>query len=248
MGQPPDQLALFELTRAERVPTRDSVEEGARRLAFTLSQRLGVPIRLAVTDNRSTMVSFRRSGSELRLRVHHMFLDAPAPIVHALAAYAGRGRGAAGRVLDHYIEQHQPKVRRGRTSETPPMRSRGRCVDLQAIFERINREHFDNTIVAEIGWGRTPLRRRRKSIRLGVYDHQLREIRIHPALDRPEVPDYFIEYIVFHEMLHQALPTTVTAKGRVHHPPVFRARERIFPHYQAALRWEREHLSLLLRG
>ena len=65
---------------------------------------------------------------------------------------------------------------------------------------------------------------------------------------RPDVPRYFVEFIVFHEMLHQVWPTTVTENGRVHHPPAFRARERTFPQYEAALRWEREHLSLLLRG
>ena len=35
---------------------------------------------------------------------------------------------------------------------------------------------------------------------------------------------------------------------RVHHPRAFREREKAFPLYAAALRWERENLNLLLRG
>ncbi len=112
----------------------------------------------------------------------------------------------------------------------------------------MNRTYFQDGIQARIGWGRMPPRRRRKSIRLGVYDHQTREIRIHPALDRPEVPAFFVEFIVFHEMLHQLFPSTGRGGRRVHHPRAFRDREKAFPHYVAALRWERENLGVLLRG
>ena len=100
---------------------------------------------------------------------------------------------------------------------------------------------------ASIGWGRAPGRRRRKSIRLGVYDHQTREIRIHPALDHPEVPRFFVEFIVFHEMLHQLFPSSNGPGRRVHHPRAFRDRERAFPLYQAAIAWERENLRALLQ-
>ena len=86
-----------------------------------------------------------------------------------------------------------------------------------------------------------------KSIRLGVYDHQTREIRIHPALDRPEVPRFFVEFIVFHEMLHQLFPSPPGAGRRC----TTRARSGTAsapsPRYAEATRWEKEHLSLLLR-
>jgi hypothetical protein len=65
-------------------PPREVVLERANSLAFRLSRELGVPVRLSVTDNRSTMVSFRRGPSTLTVRVHHMFLDAPDAVVRAL--------------------------------------------------------------------------------------------------------------------------------------------------------------------
>ncbi len=258
----PAQLTLFDADRSAparrslvldepeggRPPPREEVLERAERLAFRLSASLGVPVRLSVTDNRSTMVSFRRGQASLSVRIHHMFLDAPESVVRALADYTGRGSRTAGPVLDEYIRGMQPRIRQARHDAEEPLEPRGRCFDLLEMFERINARFFFGSIQARIGWGRTPPRRRRKSIRLGVYDHQTREIRIHPALDRPEVPAFFVEFIVFHEMLHQLFPSSGRGGRRVHHPRAFRDRERAYPLYEAALHWERENLKFLLRG
>ncbi len=251
----PFQLTLFgpaaapseeKLASGEDAPPEQVVAK-ANQLAFQLSRELGLPVRLSVTDNRSTMVSFRRASTALRLRVHHMFLDAPGAVVQAIADYAGRGHTHAGAVLDAYIRGQQPRIRRAshRDLELNP---RGRCFDLQRLFDDINQTYFQGGIQAQIGWGRTPAKRRRKSIRLGVYDHQSRQIRLHPALDRPEVPAFFVQFIVFHEMLHQLFPSSNRAGRRVHHPRAFRDREKAFPLYAAALRWEKQNLRVLLRG
>lgn len=230
-----------------RVAPKEDILEGAERLARALSEELGLPVRLAVTDNRSTMVSFRRATASLRVRLHHMFLDAPDPIVRAIADYAGRGRRNAGQVLDDYIRDRQPLIRRTREGSAT-LEPRGAIYDLQTMFDRLNDTFFQGGISAAIGWGKFPGKRRRKSIRLGVYDHQTREIRIHPALDRVEVPRYFVEFIVFHEMLHQLFPSSNGKGRRVHHPRAFRDREKAYPHYAVAIAWERANMKLLLRG
>ncbi|RKG84225.1 hypothetical protein [Corallococcus terminator] len=228
--------------------TREELWSRAESLAWRLSANLGMPVRLAVTDNRSTMVSFRRGSQVLQLRLHHMFLEAPESVVRAVADYAGRGHRNAGQLLDEYIRGQQPLIRQLRRESDAELNPLGRCFDLRALYNGVNEIYFQNGIQARIGWGRMPPRRRRKSIRLGVYDHQTREIRIHPALDRPEVPAFFVEFIVFHEMLHQLFPSSGRMGRRVHHPRAFRERERTYPHYGAALRWERENLGTLLRG
>lgn len=229
-------------------PPHPVVVARAEVLASRLSRDLGMRVRLAVTDNRSTMLSFKRNASALSVRLHHMFLDAPEDVVQALADYAGRGARKAGPVLDAFIQGMQPRIRQERNAAEAELETRGRCFDLQELFDRVNAAHFDNRIVASIGWGRHGPKRRKKSIRLGVYDHQTREIRIHPALDRPEVPRFFVEYIVFHEMLHQLFPSPPGAERRIHHPRAFRERERAYPHYAASVVWEKENLQLLLRS
>jgi hypothetical protein len=225
---------------------RELAVHKAESLARDLSRELGLPVRLSVTDNRSTMISFRRAPAALRLRLHHMFLDAPEPVVRAVADYAGRGQRRAGRVLDDFIRREQPRIRQERDATDESFTPEGRYFHLEEIRDRLNERFFQGGVRATIGWGRAPGRRRRRSIRLGVYDHQTREIRIHPALDHPEVPRFFVEFIVFHEMLHQLFPSSNGPGRRVHHPRGFRDRERAYPLYEAAIAWERENLRALL--
>lgn len=232
----------------EQSSSKQNVTLRAQGLAQAIANRLGTEFKVALTihDNRSTMLSFRRQPPLLQIRIHHMFLDAPSEVVASIADYTGRGRKEAGARIDDFVARQQEKIRAlpHRPSTLEP---RGRCFDLAEVFERINRLHFENAISARIGWGRNTSRRRRRSIRLGVYDHKAREIRIHPALDSPDVPRFFVEFIVFHEMLHQQFPSVRDTGRHVHHSRAFRIRERSFPLYQAALDWESQHLKELLR-
>lgn len=251
----PYQLELFqarapEVAEAPRrrvapAPPKEEVLPRADALARRIAADLGARVRLVVNDNRSTMVSFQREDGGLTLRLHHLFLDAPEDVVRALADYAGRGRRRAGKTIDAYVQAREERIRAvARRPDT--LKPTGKCFDLQAIFARLNVLHFQDGIRARIGWGRSIGRRRRKSIRLGVYDHSAREIRIHPALDKPDVPLFFVEYIVFHEMLHQLFPSARHDGRHVHHPRAFKDREKAFPLYDAAIAWERQHLAKLL--
>ncbi len=232
--------------RAPLLP-RPVLQQRAAELARTLSAYLARPVRLHVTDNRSTMLSYRRLRDQLVLRLHHMFLDAPAEVIRAVGDYAGRGARGAGLLIDAFVRSHSAAIRVGEGSH-PGVRlsGRGRVYDLKAIFERLNHRFFGGAIDARIGWGRAGPSRRRRTIRMGVYDHLARTIRVHPALDRAEVPAFFVEYIVFHEMLHQAIPGRDTGTRKQHHGPEFRAREQRYPDYERALAWEKENLNLLL--
>lgn len=230
------------------MPSRQETLARARVLASQLAEHLegAVKVLLTVHDNRSTMLSFRRQPPVLKIRAHHMFLDAPPDVVRAMADYAGRGKRQAGTVIDDFIARRQERIAAFPRKPTP-LEPRGECFDLQSLFDDVNAAHFAGKIDARIGWGRHTSKRRRKSIRLGVYDHKAKEIRIHPALDRPDVPRFFVEFIVFHEMLHQLFPSARDEGRHVHHPRAFRDRERRFPKYDAAMVWERAHLQELLR-
>lgn len=74
-----------------------------------------------------------------------------------------------------------------------------------AIYSSLNEEYFDGSLSVDITWGRRQTRGVYRKRRLGSYDAAGSLIRIHPALDKPAVPRFFIEYIVYHEMLHAAI-------------------------------------------
>ncbi len=239
-----------EANRQLTLPSREARLSAARLLADELSSILSERVRLTVHDNRSTMVSFRRRPGEVHYRVHHMFLEAPGEIVSALAAFAGPGRGGAaarrrraGGHIDAFVKAHRARIAAPRADRLQP---RGRVHDLQAIFDRVNAEHFGGAIEARIGWGPVRTGRRRRTVKTGVYVQDARIIRIHPTLDRPEVPDYYVAMVVFHEMLHQAVPAREANGRRVVHGPEFRRRERAHPDHARARAWEERNLPLLL--
>lgn len=240
-----EQLALFE-RRAEGPPNAAAITPKAEALADFLWKALGKPVRLSVTNNLSTMVSFRKQGAGWVVRLHHLFLDAPDEVRTALAHFmCGENRRQASRSIDAFVEAQRAVLLAGKAPRA--LKARGRYFDLADIFARMNARFFDGRIEARIGWGRGRTRGARRTIRFGVYERDRREIRLHPALDHADVPLYFVEFIVFHEMLHQAVPRTAGKSRAVHHSREFREREKQFPHYQDALRWEKAHLSWLLR-
>ncbi len=239
------QLNLFDARRAPRAANVSS----ARELADTLSDLLAERVRLTVHDNRSTMVSFRRNPDEIHYRVHHMFLEAPNEVVTALAAFAGPRRGAAARRreagtrIDAFVKRNRARIAMPRADR---LLARGRVHDLQEIYDRLNGEQFGGEIEARIGWGPARPGKRRRTVKTGVYVQDARIIRIHPTLDRPQVPEFYVAAVVFHEMLHQAVPAREVNGRRIVHGAEFRRRERAYPDHGRARAWEHRNLALLL--
>ena len=207
---------------------------------------------LAVTDNRHTMISVKREKGLYRLRLHHMFLDAEPDVVRALGRYVGENDRDASTMLGNYIDNNQHLIRRARRARPAAvtLETQGEVHDLQEIYDDLNQRYFGGTIEARITWGqRTPhgaRRRRRNSIKMGSYSVEDRLIRIHPSLDRAFVPRSFVEWIVYHEMLHQKHDIPVVRGRRQFHTQEFLLEEAAFEAFEKSRRWERENLNRLL--
>ena len=83
---------------------------------------------------------------------------------------------------------------------------------------------------------------------MGSFAVEDRIIRIHPALDQEFVPDYFVAWIVFHEMLHGKHEVRREHGRRRFHTQAFMDEERTFPDFARACAWEKQHLDRLLRA
>jgi hypothetical protein len=204
-------------------------------------------VRVLITDNRSVLLSFRRLAGELTVRLHRMFLHAPLPVLRALArSLRGSGRRSDGEVR-RFMNENLHRVRSG-PRVMPPLLTGGGTHDLHAAFERLNAQFFGGRLAVPVTWGRGSGRARRGGLTFGSYDPVLRLIRIHPVLDRPEVPLYFLESVLHHEMLHHHLGGVPDAAGRtVYHSRAFRDAERRHPWHRQALAWEKANLAHLLR-
>jgi hypothetical protein len=225
------------------------VHEGARQ---ALERRLAVahhrPVLLSVTDNRRQMISFADRNGVLCARIHYMFLDAPAGIQGALIRFVAQGDRVASAEVGRYIEENGFRIRASRPV-VAPLATQGQTHDLMAIYRSLNQKYFGGAVDALITWGRrTSGKTPRRSIKLGSYSAVERLIRIHPVLDKPWVPRYFISYIVYHEMLHHVIPSSQGGGRKMLHPPIFRDRERLFRDFERALAWEKAHIGRLLRS
>ncbi len=227
------------------------VHEGARQqLERALRRVLGKRIELAITDNRRMMLTTRDMRGSVLVRVHHMFLDADPFTQHALGRYLRFGDRASSNIVGSYIEANEQRIRPLRR-RNKAMHTAGQKHDLFAIFNRLNDMYFQGMVDAQVTWGRRTRpknERLRESIKLGTYCAERKIIRIHPTLDRSWVPRYFVEYVVFHEMLHHMIPMPVRGGRRDLHSAEFRESEQRFRRYAEALEWEQKNLTRLLRS
>ncbi len=111
--------------------------------------------------------------------------------------------------------------------------SRGNIYDLDKIFNKLNRKYFDSSLEKPtLTWSQ----RKTRSI-LGHHDRVYETITISKSLDSKQVPDWLVEFIVYHEMLHIKHVARMINGRRYYHTAAFRLDERRFARYDEAQRW-----------
>lgn len=172
------------------------------------------------------------------LRCNDIFLiDAAgrAPLVLARSVCAAaRGRRQGGKaLLDWARGPEVDAFRREIEAAVVPDReaARGRQYDLHELFTRLNGRFFGGTLVpGPLAWGA-----RRACSRTGIYDPATGGIRLSPVLDGPEVPEYVVEYVLYHEMLHLVQDGEGRlGPGRRIHTAAFRRQEHRYPRWREA--------------
>jgi len=226
-----------------------------------LTERFSLPIEVSFGRSRSAPVqarAFEAAGGQQgwQLRLHKLFATAPEEVRDALAKWLRAGRRArkAGPILDEWIHTEIASLPRkaARVSITPA----GDVHDLEQLALPLIVGEFANDFRPrgpherpQITWGRRARSKSRRSLRLGSFEPESRVVRVHPVLDQSAVPEWFVTFVLKHELLHSVVPSYRDAAGRwVHHGPEFRAREAGWPEYRAALRWERQNLPRLIRS
>ena len=132
-------------------------------------------------------------------------------------------------VMSHSTRRNIARVRRKRSRRIPD-RPRGLSHDLEPMFASLNLEYFGGRLRRpRLGWSARPWRSQ-----FGCYDPSLNQIVMNRRLDRPDVPTYAVEFILYHEMLHVKHPLRAGACGLQSHSPEFRAEEKLFAHHGRA--------------
>lgn len=215
-----------------------------------LTSFLKNPVSIIITDNTRSIIYSKWEKRVYRIRLHHMFLDADESTLKALAYYISGKRKDTHERLDDFIRKHKWKIRRTPESSRPrkiPLRVQGQYFNLANAFNELNQTYFNNQIKCSIMWGNAPRRVRQRSVRLGSYSYRTSTIRINPLLDRPFVPQYVLDSIVYHEMLHHLLGSKEKNGRQMSHHRTFKHMEKRFVHYNQAKQWIDKNLTRLLK-
>ena len=129
-----------------------------------------------------------------------------------------------------FPEQASVKHRDAAKSYSPE----GSVFNLQEIFDHVNQRFFNNQLTPPvIGWSKT-----KAYTRLGFYDANRNLLVISKIFDNKKVPVEVVRYLMYHEMLHIAVPARKSRSGRrTIHSREFKELERRFPDYETVTRW-----------
>jgi len=203
-------------------------------------------VRVAFYPYREVQARARQRDGVLQVRIAEVLHDMPERLHRALAlilvgklehkAYPKSEEERFDRYAksDRIVRRlaRQP-VRRRRPRRTKHYGTAGRRFDLNEVFDQVNREYFEGRLPRPpLSWTRNSGRRR-----MGYVEEGSRKVFISRSMDRPSVPRYAIEFIMYHELLHLIYPSERRGRKMLHHTKAFRQAERRFKHYAKARRW-----------
>ena len=234
-------------------PLRQDREDfSAEDWARFLSGQLGRNVRVRYGRARRQVIVAYPERAGLRIRMNHAFGRAPERVRIAVADWlrVGRRGRSACRALDDWIASIVSTLGPPRL---PRILARGAHHDLGEMLVDLLAHEFRALPEARrpsaVTWGRRGPRGALRSLQLGSFDPETALIRIHPVLDQPAVPRWFVRYVLFHELLHSELNEACHASKRAqHHGREFRRREGAYFDTARALAWQERNLSALLRS
>ena len=199
----------------------------------------GKSVSLTITDNSTSLLSLRTKSTSVSVRLHWMFLHADIHVIREIAAFIKNGKTKTP-LISQYIRKNDTLLKR-KTKKTPVIRTQGRYHNLHELFISVNDEYFTGTITALITWGKKNPKWSVRKRMLGSFCKSTNTIRINPVLDKKSVPQYIINFVIYHEMLHSVIPVEKKNGRRLIHTAEFRRREQLFKDYKKALAWEKRY-------
>jgi hypothetical protein len=217
---------------------------------FNLQERLqdaaGKKFQLKINDNRWTMLSVRWEPDCTKVSLHRMFLTAPQNIMEELACYFSKEGNLISPNVKAFIEDNLKTIDYSHTLNKGRLSHQGEVYNLQTIYNQLNREYFNNELRLAFTWFGKANQRNRSKVTFGLYQDSLKLIKIHKMLDNVEIPEYFVSFVMYHEMLHYVCPGFVDAKGIHHtHNKAFKEKEAQFRYYALTQQWIQEHQANL---
>jgi len=188
----------------------------------------------------SLTLTIRRRGDTMFVRFSDLLRRAPLEVREGAAALllarVYRRRTPRALVQPYLLYSRSDRtrgritrMRRHRVSRVATL-PQGRHFDLHQLFEQLNHRYFAGSLERpHIGWSTRSWRRQ-----FGCFDPGPNQIVLNRRMDHPAVPQFVVEYVLFHEMLHVKHPTRRSGCSLLSHSPEFRREEKRFAHFDVA--------------
>ncbi len=212
-----------------------------------LSHISGLKLNIILNENHSTMLSvLDRKKDSARISLHRMFLEAPEEVLTAVADFI-RGKqqkrkNTTRSTIQDYIQTNLKKFDYSHRINDRVLISKGYAYDLKKIYQMLNDKYFNEQLDLSITWFGKRSKCTTSRITFGQYHEPLKLIKINRMLDNKRFPDYFVSFVVYHEMLHDVHPPYIDSSGinRIHSEE-FKLQEQRFEFFAKAKHWENKH-------
>lgn len=195
----------------------------------------------------------KSADGTVSVRIAELLRDAPAAVHRALAEILvaklldKKIPRKSGRIYREYLADEnfqaraiEHKRRTGRKILSSP---KGVFFDLEEIFIKLNALYFRNEMPQpKLSWSQ-----RKTFHRLGHYDQIHEAVVVSKSLDAEIVPEFVVEYVVYHELLHIKHPVVRENGKRRIHTPAFKRDEEKFRFFREAEDWINENARNLKR-
>lgn len=227
--------------------------DGALQLIFTdLLHSLTSKKRFQVTaifyKTKSVRHTIQLQRKHIQIRIAQSFNQAPEHILRSLGiilfskVFHFKVDPKLRREYKQYIEvsilpNHPVTIRKPSTK----YKVQGIFYNLEEIFDYINRRYFQNQITKPIlGWSLN-----KSYTRLGFYSEDKKLLVVSRIFDSKKVPIKIVEYMMYHEMLHIAIPIKLVNGRRKVHSPEFKKMDLAFPGYDEIQKWIKKNRTKL---
>jgi hypothetical protein len=157
-------------------------------------------------------LTIRRRDDTMLVRLSDLLRRAPWPVLEGAAVlllskiYRRKAPLTLTTPYVRYARSHRTRSRihrmRRRRMASLGVVPGGRRFDLLQLFEQLNDRYFDGRLRRpQIGWSNRSWRRQ-----FGCYDPGPNHILLNRRMDGPDIPQFVVEYVLFHEMLHLKHP------------------------------------------
>lgn len=177
------------------------------------------------------MYRIRRDDNAVLVRLPTPMICFDRELLHALAEAAFKRSHSKKPVHDAATSEPYQRI----ASELELLggvvtQARGLHHDLAASFDRVNATYFQGSLRRpRLVWSRTFAVRK-----FGHYDQAHDTVMLNAVLDKKTVPEYAVDFIVYHELLHKKLGVTWKSNRMAAHTRRFMEEERKFQQYEQA--------------